>query len=113
MNKQHIFTPTQSLVILLALLAGLAAGWYGFHPAGAQAAPSEQITAVCSPDGDAVLINPPVNCDQTDNGGATITGVYPTAGTLTAGQLAAVEQAQLLMMMSSLPHYVYLPTVLK
>ncbi|GAB4263156.1 MAG: hypothetical protein Kow0080_01210 [Candidatus Promineifilaceae bacterium] len=107
MNKQHIFTPTQSLVILLALLAGLAAGWYGFYPTGVQASASGQtMTAVCSPSNNAALINPSTNCDQTDNGGSVIAGI-------STGQLAAVEQAQLLMMMSSLPNYVYLPAVLK
>jgi hypothetical protein len=106
MNQQHIFTSKQRVAILLALLAGLVVGWYVFYPAGVQASPSGQIAATCPAPGEAIPIDLEERCSHNLNDTAVVGG----GG---SGSLAAVEQAQLLMMMSSLPSYVYLPTVLK
>lgn len=106
MNKKRVLMPKQKVALLLALLAGLVVGWYVFYPAGVQASPPGQIAATCPAPGEAIPIDLEERCSHNLNDTAVVGG----GG---SGSLAAVEQAQLLMMMSGLPSYVYLPTVLK
>lgn len=106
MNRHRNPIRWVSLAIGLALLAGLLVGWHSFGRAAAQPSPDVQtaLTACTAPD-DALLINPAPYCGQSAESGMLSGSSSPI--------LAAVEQAQLLMMMTSLPHTVYLPAVVR
>ena len=104
MNRRRSPIQWVSLAIVLALLGGLVVGWYGFGRVAAQVSADDQTALhACTAPDEFSLINPAPHCGQPAVGGMLNVSSDPV--------LAAVEQAQLLMMMTGLPHYVYLPTV--
>jgi hypothetical protein len=91
--------------VTLALVGGLVAGWHGFGWAAAQTSANDQTAShACTAPINASLINLATDCGQPTKGGMLTVSSDPI--------LAAVEQAQLLMM-TGLPHTVYLPTVVR
>ncbi len=106
MNRRRSPIQWVTLAVLLSLVGGLVAGWHGFGWAAAQTSANDQTALyACTAPIDAPLINPSPDCGQPTKGGMLTVSSDPI--------LAAVEQAQLLMMMTGLPHTVYLPTVVR